>query len=236
MAREQEVCTLHLESYALCTSSGSPMYVVYAVNVCSVHTSTQYVLYTCIKLSQLSSALNMKVRLTPGIGVSYISLHSRHWCSLHLSPLLALVFLTSLSTAGIGVSYISLCCWHWCFLHLSPLLALVFLTSLSAAGIGVTSLSTAPNVVAMCTSVHYYCSFHGLLVDIASVARGIESVARLCSFQQDMLEQLTASMLQDYSGILHAVPVSGETVCVCVGGCGCGVCGCVCVCGWCVCV
>jgi hypothetical protein len=49
-------------------------------------------------------------------------------------------------------------------------------------------------------------SFTSLLTDVASVAKGIESVAQLCSFQQDMLEQSTVNTLQDYSGILHTVP------------------------------
>ena len=64
--------------------------------------------------------------------------------------------------------------------------------------------------------------FQSLVNDVAALGRGIEKIAQRCSFQQDILEQSTVSLLQDYSGILHTVPVSPSTIgCVCVRACVC---------------
>ena len=63
--------------------------------------------------------------------------------------------------------------------------------------------------------------FQSLVNDVAALGNGIEKIAQRCTFQQDILEQSTVSLLQDTSGILHTVPVSLAThiignVCVCV--------------------
>ena len=70
--------------------------------------------------------------------------------------------------------------------------------------------------------------FQSLVNDVAALGNGIEKIAQRCTFQQDILEQSTVSLLQDTSGILHTVPVSLAThiignvcVCVCVFACAC---------------
>lgn len=65
--------------------------------------------------------------------------------------------------------------------------------------------------------------FQSLVNDVAALGRGIEKIAQRCSFQQDILEQSTVSLLQEHSGILHTVPVSlthtsGGCMSGCVGG------------------
>ena len=50
--------------------------------------------------------------------------------------------------------------------------------------------------------------FQSLVNDVAALGRGIEKIAQRSSFQQDILEQSTVSLLQEHSGILHTVPVS----------------------------
>ena len=62
--------------------------------------------------------------------------------------------------------------------------------------------------------------FQSLVNDVAALGSGIEKIAQRCSFQQDILEQSTVSLLQDHSGILHTVPVRTATHSRC--GCGCG--------------
>ena len=46
-----------------------------------------------------------------------------------------------------------------------------------------------------------------LVGDLVAVDKGIEKTARQFSLQQDILEQSTIDVLQDYSGTLHKIPV-----------------------------
>ena len=45
-----------------------------------------------------------------------------------------------------------------------------------------------------------------LVGDLVAVGEGIEKTARQFSLQQDILEQSTIDVLQDYSGTLHKIP------------------------------